>query len=73
MYLVRQQGELTIHTDHHILGLFTKKIREQTFLDAGLDMQKNTGQCLRKVYSRRRLISAFRVDGYKEVSLKDKK
>jgi len=36
VYLVRQQGELTIHTDHHILGLFTKKVWEQAFWDAGL-------------------------------------
>lgn len=40
VYLVRQQGELTIHTDHHVLGLFPKKTWEQVFLDAGLDMQK---------------------------------
>ncbi|WP_291322617.1 class I SAM-dependent methyltransferase [Desulfonatronospira sp.] len=40
VYLIREQGELTIHTDHHILGLFPKWAWEQAFRDAGMDMQE---------------------------------
>jgi len=39
VYLIREHGELTIRTDHHVLGLFSTKIWEQAFKDAGLDMQ----------------------------------
>ena len=40
VYLIRQQGELTIHTDHHVLGLFSQATWEQVFNDAKLAMQK---------------------------------
>ncbi len=40
VYLIRQQGELTIHTDHHLLGLFSLATWESLFIEAGLTMQK---------------------------------
>jgi len=40
MYLIRQQGELTIHTDHQVLGLFSQATWEKVFNDAELAMQK---------------------------------
>jgi len=40
VYLIRQQGELTIHTDHQILGLFREAIWDELFRDAGLAMYK---------------------------------
>jgi len=49
VYLIRRQGELSIHTDHHILGLFPEKTWEQAFKDAGLDMQESV---LEGVYER---------------------
>lgn len=39
VYLIRQQGELTIHTDHQVLGLFSQAMWEQVFNDAKLAMQ----------------------------------
>ncbi|MBN1892977.1 methyltransferase domain-containing protein [bacterium] len=40
VYLIRKQGELEIHTDRHVLGLFPLAFWEQLFRDAGFDMQK---------------------------------
>jgi len=40
VYLIRQQGELTIHTDRHVLGLFSQATWEKLFNDAELTMQK---------------------------------
>jgi ubiquinone/menaquinone biosynthesis C-methylase UbiE len=40
VYLIRQQGELTIHTDHQVLGLFSQATWEKVFNDAKLPMQK---------------------------------
>ncbi len=40
VYLIRQQGELATHTDHHVLGLFSQATWEEVFNDAGLTMQK---------------------------------
>jgi ubiquinone/menaquinone biosynthesis C-methylase UbiE len=40
VYLIRQQGELTIHTDHQVLGLFSQATWEKVFNDAELTMQK---------------------------------
>jgi ubiquinone/menaquinone biosynthesis C-methylase UbiE len=40
VYLIRQKGKLTIHTDHHVLGLFSQATWEKIFSDAGLTMQK---------------------------------
>jgi len=42
VYLIRQQGELTIHTDHHVLGLFSQAIWEKLFNDSELSMQKTS-------------------------------
>lgn len=40
MYLIRQQGELTIHTEHQVLGLFSQETWEKVFNDAELTMRK---------------------------------
>ena len=40
VYLIRHKGELTIQTDHHILGLFPKAFWDQLFKEAGLNMQQ---------------------------------
>jgi ubiquinone/menaquinone biosynthesis C-methylase UbiE len=40
VYLIRQQGELTIHTDHQVLGLFSQATWEKVLNDAELTMQK---------------------------------
>ncbi|HAP32422.1 MAG TPA: SAM-dependent methyltransferase, partial [Firmicutes bacterium] len=42
VYLIRQQGELTIHTDHQVLGLFSQAIWDEVFKSAGITMQKAT-------------------------------
>ena len=42
VYLIRRQGELTIHTDHQILGLFPKAMWDKVFKDAGLTARKQT-------------------------------
>ena len=39
LYLIRQKGELTIHKDHHVLGLFPKESWNLMFKAAGFDMQ----------------------------------
>lgn len=40
VYLIRQQGELTVHTDHQVLGLFSQAIWDEVFKNAGMTMQK---------------------------------
>lgn len=42
VYLIRRQGNLTIHTDHQVLGLFPKETWDQIFKGAGLAMQTMT-------------------------------
>jgi len=42
MYLIRQRGKLTIHTDHQILGLFPKATWDQLFKDARLAIRSTT-------------------------------
>ncbi len=42
VYLIRQQGELTIHTDHQVLGLFSLATWEKVFTDAEFTMQKTS-------------------------------
>jgi ubiquinone/menaquinone biosynthesis C-methylase UbiE len=39
VYLIRQKGELTIHTDHQVLGLFSRAIWDEVFKNAGITMQ----------------------------------
>ena len=39
VFLIRQQGELTIHTDHQVLGLFSQATWEKVFDDSELTMQ----------------------------------
>jgi SAM-dependent methyltransferase len=38
VYLVRRAGELSIHTDRHLLGLFPRQAWDEAFVAAGLDM-----------------------------------
>ena len=40
VYLIRRQGELTIHTDRHVLGLFPLATWEKLFREAGFAMQR---------------------------------
>lgn len=40
VYLIRQRGELTIHTECHLLGLFAQEAWEQVFAEAGLILQE---------------------------------
>jgi ubiquinone/menaquinone biosynthesis C-methylase UbiE len=40
VYLIREQGELTIQTEHQVLGLFPLATWEKMFNDAQLTMQK---------------------------------
>ena len=40
IYLIRQQGELTIHTDRQLLCLFSQATWEKLFADAAIAMQK---------------------------------
>lgn len=42
VYLIRREGELTIHTDRHVLGLFPQVIWEQVFRDNGLRLHQST-------------------------------
>ena len=42
VYLIRHQGELTVHTDHHVLGLFPQAEWDKVFNDAGLAIRKIT-------------------------------
>jgi ubiquinone/menaquinone biosynthesis C-methylase UbiE len=40
VYLIRQQGELTIYTDQQVLGLFPQAVWDNVFKDAGFTMRK---------------------------------
>lgn len=40
VYLIWQQEKLTIHTDHHVLGLFSQATWDEVFRNAGITMQK---------------------------------
>jgi hypothetical protein len=40
VYLIRDRGELTIHTECHVLGLFSQEAWEKVFADAGLSLQQ---------------------------------
>jgi len=40
VYLIRQQGELTIRTDHQVLGLFSQATWDKVFNNAGITVQK---------------------------------
>ena len=42
VYLVRNRGELTIYTDHQVLGLFSEAMWDEVFKKAGMTMQKTT-------------------------------
>jgi len=42
VYLIRKQGELTIHTEHQVLGLFSQATWEKLFNDAELTMQRTS-------------------------------
>lgn len=39
VYLVRRDGELSIHTDRHVLGLFPRRAWDEAFVAAGLHMR----------------------------------
>jgi len=40
VYLIRQKGELVIHTEQQVLGLFPQAIWDEVFMNAGITMQK---------------------------------
>ena len=40
VYLIRRRGELTIHTECHVLGLFSHEVWEKVFAEAGLSVQE---------------------------------
>ncbi len=40
VYLIRRSGDLTIHTECHVLGLFSQEAWENVFTDAGLTVQE---------------------------------
>lgn len=42
VYLIRKQGELTVHTENQVLGLFPLAVWEQVFNDAGFVMRTAT-------------------------------
>ncbi len=42
VYLIRQQGELTIHTEQQLLGLFPQATWDDAFKHAGITMQKTS-------------------------------
>lgn len=42
VYLIRQRGELTIHTEHQVLGLFSQAIWDEVFKNSGITMQKTS-------------------------------
>jgi ubiquinone/menaquinone biosynthesis C-methylase UbiE len=42
VYLIRQQGQLTIHTDHQVLGLFPQAVWDEVFKNAGITMQSTS-------------------------------
>ncbi|WP_045222269.1 class I SAM-dependent methyltransferase [Desulfonatronum thioautotrophicum] len=39
-YLIRRHGDLTTHTDHHVLGLFPQTTWDQVYQEAGLTMRQ---------------------------------
>ena len=39
VYLIRQKGELTIHTEQQVLGIFSRAIWDELFKNAGITMQ----------------------------------
>jgi SAM-dependent methyltransferase len=41
VYLVRREGELEIHVDRHVLGLFPQATWEQLFAEHGLDLRQS--------------------------------
>lgn len=41
VYLVRRRGELTLHTDRHLLGLFPLAAWEEVFREAGMAMERH--------------------------------
>ena len=49
MYLIRRQGDLAVHTDHHVLGLFSRSTWEMVFEEAGFAMQSTS---LHGIYDR---------------------
>jgi SAM-dependent methyltransferase len=40
IYLIRRRGDLTIHTECHVLGLFSQETWEKVFAEAGLVLQE---------------------------------
>ena len=40
VYLIRRRGELTIHTECHVLGLFSQEAWETVFAEAGLSLRE---------------------------------
>ncbi len=40
VYLIRRRGELTIHTECHLLGLFSREAWEKVFAAAGLSLRE---------------------------------
>jgi len=40
VYLIRRRGELTIHTECHMLGLFSQEVWEKVLTEAGLSIQE---------------------------------
>jgi hypothetical protein len=49
VYLIRQKGELTIHTEQQVLGLFSQAIWDEVFKNAGITMRKTS---LNRIYDR---------------------
>lgn len=42
VYLIRQKGELTIHTEQQVLGLFAQATWDEVFKNAGITMRKTS-------------------------------
>ena len=42
IYLIREHGALTIHTENQVLGLFSQAAWDQVFKDAGIEMKRST-------------------------------
>lgn len=42
IYLIRRGEELTMHSDHHVLGLFPQATWEQVFREAGLTLHQHS-------------------------------
>ncbi len=42
VYLIRRQGELTMHTEQHVLGLFSQTIWDDAFKQAGMTMMQKS-------------------------------